>query len=230
MACLVIAPMTNLFKTLSNPAAPPKTSPSMILTTSPNQIIDRVMTKEPISVKKTMSIASVSHQMIWDGLEVMPVVSDDLTLEGLITRQDVMKAMQLVQRQPQIADTISDQISGNIHTIDTDREGNRLENPKFKFVVAPQMVNGVGTISFGVLSEIISDVAQKTMVMNQKRNILIEQVNLHYLRLIQLESELDIRPRVLEIGRRSAKLDIEVFIENTIVSKAIVVCQVMERS
>ncbi|WP_316396627.1 hotdog domain-containing protein, partial [Enterococcus faecium] len=70
----------------------------------------------------------------------------------------------------------------------------------------------------------------KTMVMNQKRNILIEQVNLHYLRLIQLESELDIRPRVLEIGRRSAKLDIEVFIENTIVSKAIVVCQVMERS
>ncbi len=156
------------------------------------------MTKEPISVKKTMSIASVSHQMIWDGLEVMPVVSDDLTLEGLITRQDVMKAMQLVQRQPQIADTISDQISGNIHTIDTDREGNRLENPKFKFVVAPQMVNGVGTISFGVLSEIISDVAQKTMVMNQKRNILIEQVNLHYLRLIQLESELDIRPRVLK--------------------------------
>ena len=66
--------------------------------------------------------------------------------------------------------------------------------------------------------------------MNQKRNILSEQVNLHYLRLIQLESELDIRPRVLEIGRRSAKLDIEVFIENTIVSKAIVVCQVMERS
>lgn len=201
-----------------------------VLGKSPNQIIDRVMTKEPISVKKTMSIASVSHQMIWDGLEVMPVVSDDLTLEGLITRQDVMKAMQLVQRQPQIADTISDQISGNIHTIDTDREGNRLENPKFKFVVAPQMVNGVGTISFGVLSEIISDVAQKTMVMNQKRNILIEQVNLHYLRLIQLESELDIRPRVLDIGRRSAKLDIEVFIENTIVSKAIVVCQVMERS
>ena len=92
------------------------------------------------------------------------------------------------------------------------------------------MVNGVGTISFGVLSEILADVAQKTMVMNQRRNILIEQVNLHYLRLIQLESELDIRPRVLEIGRRSAKLDIEVYIENTIVSKAIVVCQVMERS
>lgn len=53
-------------------------------------------------------------------------------------------------------------------------------------------------------------------------------MNLHYLRLIQLESELDIRPRILEIGRRSAKLDIEVYLENVIVAKAIVVCQVME--
>lgn len=52
------------------------------------------------------------------------------------------------------------------------------------------MVNGVGTISFGVLSEILSDVAQKTMVLNQRRNIMIEQMSLHYLRLIQLESEL----------------------------------------
>ena len=48
------------------------------------------------------------------------------------------------------------------------------------------------------------------------------------MRLIQLESELDIRPRILEIGRRSAKLDIEVYLENVIVAKAIVVCQVME--
>ncbi len=57
-----------------------------------------------------MSVASVSHQMIWDGLEVMPV-EDDLALVGIVSRQDVMKAMQL-QRQPQIADTISNQISG----------------------------------------------------------------------------------------------------------------------
>ncbi|OFA11935.1 hypothetical protein ENFAE_24160 [Enterococcus faecalis] len=109
-------------------------------------------------------------------------------------------------------------------------EENGKETTRFRFSVAPQMVNSVGTISFGVLSEIISNVTQRTMLMNQKRNVLIEQVNLHYLRLIQLESELDIRPRILEIGRRSAKLDIEVYLENVIVAKAIVVCQVMERT
>lgn len=193
--------------------------------------IDKVMTKEPIVVKKTMSVASVSHQMIWDGLEVMPVVEDDFSLIGLVSRQDVMKAMQLVQRQTQIADTISDQISGEVVIAEEQsQEKGKLETPSFTFHVTPQMVNGVGTISFGVLSEIVSNVTQRTMIVNQKRNVLIEQVNLHYLRLIQLESDLDIRPRILELGRRSAKLDVEIYLENALVAKAIVVCQVMERS
>lgn len=192
--------------------------------------MDKVMTKDPIVVKKMMSVASVSHQMIWDGLEVMPVVEDDLSLVGFVSRQDVMKAMQLVQRQPQIADTISDQISGEVMPVEEKKDGLKGDEPSFKFSVAPQMVNGVGTISFGVLSEIISNVTQRTMIVHQRRNVLIEQMNLHYLRLIQLESELDIRPRILEIGRRSAKLDVEVYLENAIVAKAIVVCQVMERT
>ncbi|MDT2760407.1 DRTGG domain-containing protein [Enterococcus xiangfangensis] len=195
-----------------------------------SQAIDRVMTRDPNVVKQSMSVASVSHQMIWDGLEMMPVVKDDLSLVGMVSRQDVMKAMQLVQRQPQMSNTISDQIIGDIVTIDTDREDNLLENPYFKFVVTPQMVNGVGTISFGVLSEIVGNVAQRSILMDQRRNTLIEQMNLHYLRLIQLESEIEIHSKTLELGRRSAKVDLEVYIDNVIVAKAIVVCQVMERS
>lgn len=191
------------------------------------QTLDKAMTKDPIFVKKSMSVASVSHQMIWDGLEVMPVVEDDLTLVGIVSRRDVMKAMQLVQRQPQIADTFSDQISGQISTVEDTKLPDGFE---YRFTVTPQMVNGVGTISFGVLSELITTATQRVMVTHQKRNVLIEQVNLHYFRLIQLESELSIRPRILEIGRRSAKLDIEVYLENSIVAKAIVICQVMERS
>ena len=200
-----------------------------VLEKSDQQVIERIMTKEPRMVKKTMSVASVSHQMIWEGLEVMPVVTDDLSLLGIVTRQDIMKAMQLVQRQPQVSDTISDQIAGQIQMVEYDFEGNKLEQPEFHFIVTPQMVNELGTISFGVLSEIIASAAKRSLLINQRRNTWIEQVNLHYFRLIQLESEIVLRPKILEFGRRSAKLDIEIFIENSLVGKAIVVCQVMER-
>ena len=80
-----------------------------------------------------------------------------------------------------------------------------------------------------MLSEIIASAAKRSLLINQRRNTWIEQVNLHYFRLIQLESEVVLRPKILEFGRRSAKLDIEIFIENSLVGKAIVVCQVMER-
>lgn len=192
-------------------------------------LIERVMTKDPNFVKREMSVASVSHQMIWDGLEMMPVVSDDLSLVGLVSRQDVMKAMQLVQRQTQMSDTISDQITGEIQMIDHDAEGRKKEMPEFVFTVSPQMVNEVGTIAFGVLNEVVANAAKRTLYLNQRRNTWIEQVNLYYFRLIQLESQLVIRPRILELGRRSGKLDIEIYIENTLVAKAIVVCQVLER-
>ena len=200
-----------------------------VLEKSDQQVIERIMTKDPRMVKKTMSVASVSHQMIWEGLEVMPVVTDDLSLLGIVTRQDIMKAMQLVQRQPQVSDTISDQIAGQIQMVEYDFEGNKLEQPEFHFIVTPQMVNELGTISFGVLSEIIASTTKRSLLINQRRNTWIEQVNLHYFRLIQLESEIVLRPKILEFGRRSAKLDIEIFIENSLVGKAIVVCQVMER-
>lgn len=196
---------------------------------SSTQLIERVMTKDPRMVKKEMSVASVSHQMIWDGLEVMPVVADDLSLIGIVTRQDVMKAMQLVQRQPQVSDTISDQITDQVRIIEQDFEGHKLEQPQFSFTVSPQMVDELGTISFGALNEVIANATKRTMIANQRRNTWIEQVNLYYFRLIQLESEIILQPKILELGRRSAKLDIEIFIENSLVGKAIVVCQVMER-
>lgn len=137
--------------------------------------------------------------------------------------------MQLVQRQPQLSDTISDQITGEIQSIEQDIEGNKLSTPQFTFGVTPQMVDELGTISFGVLNEVIANVTKRVMDVNHRRNAWIEQVSLHYFHLIQLESELKIEPQILELGRRSAKLDINVFIENSLVAKAIVVCQVMER-
>ena len=38
--------------------------------------LERVMTRDPIVAKTHMSVASVAHRMIWDGLEVMPVVEE----------------------------------------------------------------------------------------------------------------------------------------------------------
>ncbi|MFY8329330.1 DRTGG domain-containing protein [Vagococcus carniphilus] len=191
------------------------------------QPIEKIMTKDPRRAKRHMSVASIGHQMIWDGLEIIPVVEDDLTLIGIVSRRDVMKAMQLAQKQPQVSNTLSDQITDEV--IEKDSKG-LSDMPDYSFVVSPQMVNSMGTLSFGVLNQIISTVAKRTMRVKYQRNSVIEQMSLYYFKLIQIDSEIDLKPRIIDVGRRSAKMDVEVYIDNVIVAKAMIVCQLMEQA
>ncbi|HRK99541.1 MAG: CBS domain-containing protein [Trichococcus sp.] len=189
--------------------------------------LERVMTRDPIVAKTHMSVASVAHRMIWDGLEVMPVVKDNLQLLGIISRQDVMKAMQLAQRQPQVGNTIEDQVVENLSLISSE-EGTAL--PSYNFRITPQMTNSLGTVSFGVLSEVLASTTKKILYTLQKRNAVIEQMDIYHLKMIQIDSVIEIRSKMLELGRRSSKLDVEVYLENSLVGKAIVICQLMEKS
>ena len=196
--------------------------------------IERVMTKDVISVKKHNSVASVAHMMIWDGLEIMPIIEDDLMLSGIVTRQDVMKAMQSAQRQPQVMDTIDDQINRLIDiqevATENDIEEEKEKQQVYTFPVAPQMLNNVGTVSFGVLSQIISEVNYRVLASYKKRNPQIEQMDLHYFKLIQMGSEVQLKPRIFEFGRRSARMDIEVYVDNILMAKAFLVTQLIEQA
>lgn len=192
--------------------------------------IERLMTRDVISVKKQTSVASVAHSMIWDGLEIMPVVEDDLTLRGMVSRQDVMKAMQSVQRQPQMGETIDDQINELIE-LATGPSPNPSDETqrRYRFCVTPTMLDSVGTLSIGVLTQVISEVSLKELAAENKRDTMIEQINLNYFKLIQIDSEIQLTSRIFEFGRRSARMDVEVYVENVMMAKAFVVLQIVEQ-
>ncbi|MCQ9209785.1 DRTGG domain-containing protein [Granulicatella seriolae] len=193
---------------------------------SDSMSLERVITKHPTITKPHTSVASVAHLMIWNGLEMIPVVKDNLELLGMVSRQDVMKAMQLAQRQPQVGNTIEDEVVDNLSLPSLSSD-----SPEhYRFTVTPQMTNSLGTISFGVLCEVISAVTRDYLLDVQKKNAVIEQLSLHYLKMIQIDSEIEIQIKTLDIGRKYAKLDIEVLLENTIVAKAIVTNQLMEKN
>lgn len=188
------------------------------------QSIEKVMTKDPRHAKSHMSVASIGHQMIWDGLEIIPVVEDDLTLVGIISRQDVMRTVQLAQKQPQAAHKLTDHITNQIVEKEMPEKGDAI----FTFVVTPQMINNLGTLSFGVLNQIISSVVRSTMLSRYNFHSVIEQSSLYYFKLIQMDSEIEIRTQVIEVGRRSGKVEVSVYKDNIVSAKAIAVCQLMD--
>ena len=196
-----------------------------ILGKSDSLIIERIMTKNPSVSKLHASVASVAHSMIWNGLEMLPVVQDNMELIGIISRRDVMKAMQLTQRQPQVGNTFEDDVSENLEVIEVNPT-----NARFSFTVTPQMTNNLGMLSFGVLCEVVSVASKEFIHRSQRRNTVIEQLEMHYLRMIPIESKIAIQIQTLDIGRKVSKIDISVLLENSVLAKAIMSNQLMERN
>ena len=192
---------------------------------SDHLVIERVMTKNPSVTKLHASVASVAHSMIWNGLEMLPVVQDNMELLGIISRQDVMKAMQLAQRQPQVGNTFEDDVAESLNVLEMD-----TQQAKFQFTITPQMTNNLGMLSFGVLCEVVSVASKEFISRSQRRNAVIEQLDLHYLKMIPIDSEIVLQIQSLDNGRKITKLDISVYLENTIVAKAVMSSQLMERN
>src|SRR5690625_2645726 len=61
-----------------------------------NLFIEKIMTRSPLVVKAKTSLAYVAHMMVWEGIEVVPIVDENSILLGLVSRQDVLKALQQV--------------------------------------------------------------------------------------------------------------------------------------
>ena len=176
-------------------------------------VIERVMTRNPSITKLHASVASVAHSMIWNGLEMLPVVQDNMELIGIISRQDVMKAMQLAQRQPQVGNTFEDDVAESLNIVEMD-----TQLSKFQFKVTPQMTNNLGMLSFGVLCEVVSVASKEFISRSQRRNAVIEQLDLHYLKMIPIDSDIILQIQSLDNGRKITKLDISVYLENSIVA------------
>ncbi|NHM30586.1 DRTGG domain-containing protein [Neobacillus terrae] len=187
--------------------------------------VDKVMTKNPMAVSGKTSIASAAHMMVWEGIEVIPVVDDSNRLEGIISRQDVLKALQMNQRQPQVGETIDDIVTNQMVLTKGKLKGEDI----YRCVVTPQMTNHLGTISYGVFTTIVSDAANRILRSYKKGDLVVENMTIYFIKPVQIDSVLEVFPKVLEVGRKFGKVDVEVFNEGTLVGKAMMMCQLIDR-
>ncbi len=191
----------------------------------PETPIEKIMTKSPMTVRGKTSVASSSHMMVWEGIEVLPVIDDSNKLEGIISRQDVLKALQMIQRQPQVGETIDDIVTNQLVLT---REKSKGEDT-YRCEVTPQMTNHLGTISYGVFTTIVSEAANRVLRNYKKGDLVVENMTIYFIKPVQIESMLEIYPKVLEVGRKFGKVDVEVYNEGVLVGKAMMMCQLIER-
>ncbi|MDC3412645.1 DRTGG domain-containing protein [Terrihalobacillus insolitus] len=189
-----------------------------------SSLIEKVMTKNPMTVQTKTSLAYAAHMMVWEGIEIMPVVDTHHKLTGLISRQDVLKALQYIQRQPQIGETIDDIVSSRL---EIGEESNN--KTMYHAEITPQMTNQLGTLSYGVFTSIVTESSSRLLRHYKKGDLVVENISIYFIKPVQLESKLEVRPRILEVGRKFAKVDVEVFNDRTLVGKALLMAQLIDR-
>ncbi|MDQ0255034.1 putative transcriptional regulator [Evansella vedderi] len=194
-----------------------------VMGVSPFVEVEKVMTKHPITVTPQTSVASAAHMMVWEGIELLPVIGSNKKLVGIISRQDVLKALQMLQRQPHVGETIEDLVTRHFEDVSTSQDY------CFELEVNPQMTNHLGTISYGVITTIVTEAGSRVLRKYKKGDLVVENITLFFIKPVQIESKIRILPKVLEVGRKFGKVDVEIFHEGQIVGKAMLMAQLIDR-
>lgn len=189
-----------------------------IIGKNPEEKLHRVMKKPAISVQLNTTVASCAHLMIWEGIELLPVINAQKRLIGVISREDVLKAMQIVGRQPQVGETINDQVAKHIE----------IRNNQIVVEITPQLTNQFGTLSKSVTVAIIEETIKSVMRKHKKLEVMIESLNIFYIRTVQIESEVEVLYTILDMGRNFAKVEVSMESAKQPVAKALIMCQLLD--
>ena len=187
------------------------------------QTLDKLMTRNPLVVHPHTSVTFAAHMMVWEGIQLIPVVDGRGKLVSVISRRDVLKALQSIQKQPQIGETFEDLIL-------TGFEEAREESGEWvcRGVITPQMTNPLGTVSEGVLATLMIQCAYRALKARKRNDFVLENFSAYFLRPLQLESRIEIRPRMIELSRKFGKMDVEIYHDAQLVCKAMMAAQVID--
>ncbi len=188
-----------------------------ILDFTPDTNLAKAMTPTPISAKKPMSVASITHMMIWDGLEILPVVDEADNLQGILSRQDVLRTLQYTQQTEQSENRIEVLLADKLKFVDQNED---MTKARYRFLSDVSLTNDFGALSNALQHSIIQLSVKQFVKKMQDKSIVVDKVNAYYLKLVPLQSTIDIVLEFLDVSRRSMEIDITVYHGKQVMTKA----------
>jgi predicted transcriptional regulator len=184
--------------------------------------VRQFMTGNPVTVTSDTTIAYAAHIMIWEGIELLPVVDDDI-LAGVISRQDVIKAMQYMKNQPQVGETLEDIVLASFGSKRTDR------GMHFIGKVTPILLNHLGTASWSAMAMLMSTVGIVTLKGLKQLDIAVDIFTVYFVHPVQMEDMLEIDVEMVEEGRNCNKAEISVYHKKELIARGLLAVKAMRR-
>lgn len=186
------------------------------------QLIANLMTANPITIVANTSVAYVSHIMIWEGIEMVPV-TEGKKLIGVITRQDVIKGLKYIRNQPHVGESFEDMLINQCRIEETEK-GIKLTGE-----ITPMMLNELGIASAGVLVMLMSTAGSIAIKTQKHLDSVIDSFMIYYIKPLQLANTIEIYADIVNMGRNFYKVDVAAYSDAKIVSKAMMSAKLLKK-
>jgi predicted transcriptional regulator len=184
--------------------------------------VTKIMTKNPITVTPKTSVAYAAHIMIWDSIEMLPVV-EDKRLVGVVSRQDVIRALHHMKSQPQVGEAMEDMV---LNSFEVDKSSQRI---RFIGRVGPIMLSEIGTASEGALNLVMSTIGVAAIKKVTRMNAVVDSFSAHFIKPLQLDDEIQVEVDIIDIGRNYGKAELMVTHDKKLMAKAMVSVKILRK-
>jgi predicted transcriptional regulator len=185
--------------------------------------VNKYMTKDIITVTPKTTAAYAAHIMGWEGIDMCPVV-DGKKLIGIVSRHDVIKALQYISRQPQVGETLEDLVLKNF---EFDENG---EGMHFAGKIIPEMLDPVGTASWSALNMLLSTMGIMTLRQRNNINITVDSISTYFIKPVQVDSHIEITTEAIDMGRSFCKIEVSMMDnKGELIAKALMSAKVMKK-
>ncbi|WP_336784572.1 DRTGG domain-containing protein [Paenibacillus sp. MMO-177] len=189
---------------------------------SDDSSIDKLMTRHPITAAPNIAVTSAAHTMAAEGIDLLPIVDRHRKLLGVVTRQQLLDALRFAGKQQEIGETFDDLIWSGFDAEEADGV------PIYKGAITPQMSGSLGMVSEGILVTLMTLAGRQMIRDAGKRDYLIDGMTAFFVKPVQIDSQITIVPRALEMSRKATKLEIELIDQTGLAAKAMMTAQMID--
>ncbi|NLI91898.1 MAG: CBS domain-containing protein [Peptococcaceae bacterium] len=165
--------------------------------------ISRVMNKNPFTVGRDDSVTHISRKMVWEGLEITAVVENG-KLIGIVSLQDVLEALQQIQKQPQFGETVDNLVLSGFRYVQDS------ENLTIKGEITQFMSNEFGSASCGILVTLMNTTGYIALRKKYRMDAITENFSFYQFYPVPVGTEISITAKLLLVTKKHCNIEIEV--------------------
>ena len=181
---------------------------------SDNIPLGEIMSTDTLTSSPDHLVSHLSRLLVWEDCELVPVVGEKRQLMGVVSRQDIIQALQQTQKQPQFGETVDNLTLSGFKLLD---KGNKV---MLSGNITQFMVDEQGVASTGAIVMIVSNAATIAARKILKWQAAIDDFNYHQILPINVEQDIEVAVEFLQIEKRTCKMEVVITNQEKLYGKA----------